>query len=82
MLSTNNNLMAINVGRSITRSQNLSANAVAKLGSGHRIERASDDAAGISISEGMRSELVQLDQNVRNAETASDLLTGGRGATQ
>ena len=82
MLSTNNNLMAINVGRSITRSQNLSANAVAKLGSGHRIERAYYDAAGISISEGMRSELVQLDQNVRNAETASDLLTGGRGATQ
>lgn len=74
MLSTNNNLMAINVGRSITRSQNLSANAVAKLGSGHRIERASDDAASISISEGMRSELAQLDQNVRNAETASDLL--------
>ena len=74
MLSTNNNLMAINVGRSITRSQNLSANAVAKLSSGHRIERASDDAAGVSISEGMRSELVQLNQNVRNAETASDLL--------
>ena len=74
MLSTNNNLMAINVGRSITRSQNMSASAVAKLGSGHRIGKASDDAAGVSISEGMRSELVQLDQNVRNAETASDLL--------
>ncbi len=74
MLRTNNNIMAVNVGRSITRNQNLSASVVAKLGSGHRIERASHDAAGISISESMRSELVQLNQNVRNAETANDLL--------
>ena len=74
MLSTNNNLMAMNVGRSLTRSQAQSASVIAKLGSGFRIERASDDAAGVSISEGMRSELAQLDQNVRNAETANDLL--------
>lgn|GEM_PF-3572034 len=74
MLRTNNNIMAVNVGRSITRNQNLSATTVAKLGSGDRIERAANDAAGISISEGMRSELVQLNQNVRNAETANDML--------
>ncbi len=74
MLSTNNNIMALNVGRSITRSRVESTNVVARLGSGQRIERAADDAAGLSISEGMRSELVQLDQNVRNAETANDLL--------
>ena len=74
MLSTNNNLMAMNVARSLGRSQAQSASVVAKLGSGFRIERASDDAAGVSISEGMRSELAQLGQNVRNAETANDLL--------
>jgi flagellin len=66
--------MAMNVGRSLSRSQAQSASVVAKLGSGFRIERASDAAAGVSISEGMRSELAQLDQNVRNAETANDLL--------
>jgi len=74
VLSTNHNLMAMNVGRSLSRSQAQSASVVAKLGSGFRIERASDAAAGVSISEGMRSELAQLDQNVRNAETANDLL--------
>jgi len=66
--------MALNVGRSIGRNREMSANAIARLGSGQRIERAADDAAGLSISEGMRSELVQLGQNVRNAETASVLL--------
>ena len=74
MLSTNNNLMAFNVGRSISRSGLQVASSVAKLGSGRRIVSAADDAAGLSISEGMRSELVQLSQNVRNAETANDLL--------
>lgn len=61
MLSTNNNIMALNVGRSITRNSVDSTNVIARLGSGQRIERAADDAAGLSISEGMRSELVQLD---------------------
>ena len=79
MLRTNNNIMAVNVGRSITRNQNLSATTVAKRGSGDRIERAANDAAGISISEGMRSELVQLNQNVRNAETANDMLQVAEG---
>jgi flagellin len=61
VLSTNNNIMALNVGRSITRNSVDSTNVIARLGSGQRIERAADDAAGLSISEGMRSELVQLD---------------------
>ena len=80
MLSTNNNVMAFNVGRSISHSQMRTASSVARLGSGRRIERASDDAAGLSISEGMRSELVQLSQNVRNAETANDLLQVSEGS--
>ena len=80
MLSTNNNVMAFNVGRSISHSQMRTASSVARLGSGRRIERAADDAAGLSISEGMRSELVQLSQNVRNAETANDLLQVSEGS--
>ena len=67
-LSTNNNIMAINVGRSISRTSGRHARELESIGSGLRIKRAENDAAGLSISEGFRSQLTRLNQNVRNAE--------------
>jgi flagellin len=79
-LSTNNNVMALNVGRSINRTSRRFAGSLSAVGSGLRIRTAADDAAGLSVSEGLRSQLTKLTQNVRNAEHATDLLRVAEGS--
>lgn len=79
-LSTNNNIMAINVGRAITRTSGRHERELESIGSGLRINRAENDAAGLTISEGFRSQLTRLNQNVRNTEQASDLLRVAEGS--
>jgi len=62
------------------------ANAIAtnksmeKLSSGSRINRAADDAAGLSISEKMRSQIRGLTQAIRNAQDGISLLQTAEGA--
>lgn len=53
-----------------------------KLSSGYRIVRAGDDAAGLAISEGMRSQIAGLDQAMRNAEDGVGMVNTGEGALQ
>lgn len=79
-LSTNNNIMALNVGRSISKTIIRHEREMETVGSGLRITRAENDAAGLTISEGFRSQLTRLGQNVRNAEQARDgsATRGGR----
>ena len=79
-ISTNNNIMALNVRRVMNKNQSFTDRKIESLGSGLRIHRAENDAAGLSISEGLRSELTKLSQNVRNAEMASDLLRVAEGS--
>ncbi len=79
-LSTNNNIMALNVGRSISRTAVRQQRELATVGSGLRIKRAEDDAAGLAISEGFRSQMTRLTQNVRNSEQATDLLRVAEGS--
>ena len=74
MLAINNNIQAINVGRTLTRTTATSLRQIETLSSGLRITRASNDASGLVVSEGMRSQVVRIAQNVRNAENANDLL--------
>jgi flagellin len=50
------------------------------LSSGLRVNRAADDAAGLSVREGMRAELSGLRQNVLNAEQGSNLLQVAEGS--
>lgn len=54
--------------------------AMEKLSSGLRINRASDDAAGLSISEKMRSQIRGLQQASRNSQDGISLLQTGEGA--
>jgi flagellin len=79
-LSTNNNIMAINVGRSISKTAVRHERELESVASGLRIRRARNDAAGLSISEGLRSQLTRLSQNVRNTETATDMLRVAEGS--
>ncbi len=53
-----------------------------KLSSGYRIVRAGDDAAGLAISEGMRSQIAGLNQAMRNAADGVGMVNTGEGALQ
>ena len=81
-LRTNNNIFALNVQRAISRNTASTNHQVETLSSGLRVKRAASDAAGLSISEGMRAKLAGLGQNLRNTEQASDLLQVAEGSLQ
>ena len=51
------NVASINAGRHLDRNQQDFAKRIERLSSGLRINRGADDAAGLSVSEGMRAEL-------------------------
>lgn len=52
-----------------------------KLSTGYRINSAADDAAGLSISEGLLSQINSMEQNIRNSQDGYSLLTIADGAT-
>ena len=51
-----------------------------RLASGLRINRGADDAAGLSVSEGMRAEVLGMRQGVRNAEQGVSLIQLAEGS--
>ena len=53
-----------------------------RLSSGFRINRAADDAAGLTISEGMRAQIRGLDQGARNVQDGISLVHVADGALQ
>ena len=76
----NNNLMAMNTHRQLGINNNAGAKSMEKLSSGYRINRAADDAAGLSISEKMRSQIRGLGQASRNAQDGISLIQTAEGA--
>ena len=62
------NLTAINANRMLGITQGTLSSSTEKLSSGYKINRAADDAAGLSISEKMRKQIRGLDQASSNAE--------------
>ena len=78
----NNNLMAMNAYRQLGVTNSASAKAMEKLSSGLRINRAGDDAAGLSISEKMRAQIRGLNQASRNAQDGISLIQTAEGALQ
>ncbi|KKI85107.1 flagellin Hag [Shouchella clausii] len=76
----NNNLSAMNAHRQLGINQGAAAKAQEKLSSGLRINRAGDDAAGLSISEKMRAQIRGLDQASRNAQDGISLIQTAEGA--
>src|SRR5215213_8800882 len=79
-LRIQNNVEAFNAHRNLTTTAANAAKAMEKLSSGFRINRASDDAAGLAISEKMRSQIGGLAQAQRNAQDAVSLVQTGEGA--
>jgi flagellin len=76
----NNNLMAMNTHRQLSINTSNGAKSIEKLSSGYRINRAGDDAAGLSISEKMRSQIRGLNQASRNAQDGVSLIQTAEGA--
>lgn len=66
MLFVQHNLLAENANRQLNVSSRRNAKTTEKLSSGYRINRAADDAAGLSISEKMRRQVRGLHQTVDN----------------
>ena len=74
------NMAALNTNRQLGVSGTNLSKATEKLSSGYRINRAGDDAAGLSISEKMRGQIRGLDQASSNAEDGVSLIQTAEGA--
>ena len=72
--------MAMNTHRQLGAANNGGAKSMEKLSSGFRINRAGDDAAGLSISEKMRGQIRGLNQASRNAQDGISLIQTAEGA--
>jgi len=76
----NHNIAALNTYRQLSNANSASAKSMEKLSSGLRINRAGDDAAGLSISEKMRGQIRGLEQASRNAQDGISLIQTAEGA--
>ena len=76
----NQNIMAFNAYRNLTTTSGAQGKSLEKLSSGFRINRAADDAAGLVISEKLRSEVRGLNQGIRNAQDGVSLVQTAEGA--
>ncbi|NFO32337.1 flagellin [Clostridium botulinum] len=76
----NHNMNAMNAHRNMLSNTNAAGKSMEKLSSGLRINRAGDDAAGLSISEKMRGQIRGLDQASRNSQDGISLIQTAEGA--
>ena len=78
----NHNLPALGAYNNLSINQPALSKAVSKLSSGLRINSASDDAAGLAISEKMRAQIRGLDMAARNAQDGISMIQTAEGALQ
>ena len=76
----NHNMNAMNAHRNMGSTTIAQGKAMEKLNSGLRINRAADDAAGLAISEKMRSQIRGLNQASRNAQDGISMIQTAEGA--
>jgi flagellin len=76
----NHNMNALNALRNANINQGQAAKSMEKLSSGLRINRAGDDAAGLSISEKMRAQIRGLNQASTNAQDGISMVQTAEGA--
>ncbi|MDP9466643.1 MAG: flagellin [Actinomycetota bacterium] len=79
-LRVNNNVAALNAYRNLTVSEGQQSKSLEKLSSGFRINRAADDAAGLAISESLRSQVGGLKVAGRNAQDGVSVVQTAEGA--
>jgi flagellin len=79
-MQINTNVSALNAYRNLSNTQNDVSKSLEKLSSGLRINRAADDAAGLAISEGLRSQVNGLNVAARNAQDGISVIQTAEGA--
>jgi len=79
-LRIQNNIAAMNAHRQLTNTDSAMAKSQEKLSSGYRINRAADDAAGLSISQAFRADIASYKVASRNTSEANSLLQVAEGA--
>lgn len=79
-MQINTNIAANNSYRNLSITQNDLSKSLEKLSSGLRINRAADDAAGLAISEGLRSQVGGLTVAARNAQDGISVIQTAEGA--
>lgn len=76
----NHNISALNTYRQLSINTGMQSKSLEKLSSGLRINRAGDDAAGLSISEKMRAQIRGLNMATKNAQDGISLIQTAEGA--
>jgi flagellin len=79
-LRVNTNVAALNSYRNLSVTDTQQGKSLEKLSSGFRINRAADDAAGLAISEGLRSQIGGLKVGARNAQDGVSVAQTAEGA--
>ncbi len=79
-LRINNNIAAINAHRNLTLTTRRLSSSMEKLSSGYRINRASDNPAGLVISEQFRAQIAGLNQAIANSEGSINMIQTAEGA--
>ena len=79
-LRINQNIAAMNAYRNLNKTDISLGKSLEKLASGFRINRAADDAAGLSISEGLRGQVNGFKMAMRNAQDGISLIQTAEGA--
>ncbi|TFD03503.1 MULTISPECIES: flagellin [unclassified Cryobacterium] len=79
-MQVNTNVAANNAYRNLATTQNDLSKSLEKLSSGLRINRAADDAAGLAISEGLKSQVGGLTVAARNAQDAVSVIQTAEGS--
>jgi len=81
-MAINTNILALNSHRALKGVGNQQTKASTRLSSGYRINSAADDAAGLAISEKMRSQIRGLDMASKNTQDAVSLIQTAEGGMQ
>ena len=81
-MRVNTNMNAMIAHSQMTKNTALSGNAMEKISSGLRITKAGDDAAGLAISEKMRSQIRGLEQASRNTQDGISVVQTAEGAME
>ena len=79
-LSLNTNIAAITARRNLFRVSDELNTSMERLSSGLRINRSADDAAGLTIAENLRAQIIGLDRSIANAVDGISLIQTGEGA--
>lgn len=79
-LRINTNTSAFNAYRNLSVTSNMMNGSLEKLSSGYRINKAADDAAGLAISESLKSQIGGLTVAVRNAQDGVSVVQTAEGA--